>query len=167
MMPAIWKKAALLWVFVLAACTVQLAPSYDQALVEGLDKANTTALTLFAAVESGSPTSEFGKYEDRYAELIGTFDALRQRALNRQVPPLAKRLSRLSIVRDYCNSESDPTACLNASPASLEEVLKLLRRMRDQHKGPSGLAPDIVQIFRDGYNVAIAQALTVENALKR
>lgn len=167
MMPAIWKKAALLWVFVLAACTVQLVPSYDQALVEGLDKANTTALTLFAAVESGSPTSEFGKYEDRYAELIGTFDALRQRALNRQIPPLAKRLSKLSIVRDFCNSESDPTGCLNASPASLDEVLKLLRRMRDTHKSPSGLAPDIVQVFRDSYNVAIAQALTVENALKR
>ena len=34
MMPAIWKRAALLWVLVLAACTIQLAPAYDQALVQ-------------------------------------------------------------------------------------------------------------------------------------
>ena len=167
MMPAIWKKAVLLWVFMLAACTVQLAPSYDQALVEGLDEANAAALTLFASVETGSPQSEYGEYEERYAQLIGTFDALRQRAMNRQIPPLTERLSRLSIVRDYCNSESDPTGCLNASPASLESALTLLRRMRDTHNSPSGLAPDIVQAFRDSYNVAIAQALTVENALKR
>ena len=167
MMPAIWKKAALLCAFVLAACTIQLAPSYDQALVEGLDEANTAALTLFAALETGSPQSEFGEYEARYAELIGKFDALRQRALTRQIPPLAERLTRLSIVRDLCSSESDPSACVNTSPASLEQVLTLIRRMRDTHKRPGGLAPDIVQTFRDSYNVAIAQALTVENALKR
>ena len=167
MMPAIWKRAVLLCAFALAACTIQLAPSYDQALVEGLDEANTTALTLFAALETGSPQSEFGEYDDRYAELIGKFDALRQRALARQIPPLAERLTRLSIVRDLCDSESDPSACVNTSPASLDEVLKLLRRMRDAHNGPGGLAPDIVQTFRDSYNVAIAQALTVENALKR
>ena len=167
MMPAIWKNAVLLCAFLLAACTIQLAPDYDQALVEGLDEANTSALTLFAALETGSPQSEFGEYEERYAELIGTFDALRQRALTRQIPPLAARLSRLSIVNSLCNSESDPTGCVNTSPASLEEVLRLLRRMRDTHNGANGLAPDIVQVFRDSYNVAIAQALTVENALKR
>ena len=45
--------------------------------------------------------------------------------------------------------------------------LSLLRRMRDVHRSSSGLAPDIVTAFRDSYNVAIAQALFVENALKR
>jgi hypothetical protein len=162
----IWKRAVLLWAMLLAACTIQLVPDYDQALVEGLDEANTAALTLFAAVESGSPATEFGEYEERYAELIGTFDALRQRAMSRQVPALADRLSRLGIVRDLCDSESDPSACVNTSPASLERVLQVLREMRDRHRS-GGLAIDVVELFRTDYRTAVAQALTVENALKR
>lgn len=166
MVPAICKRAVLLWVFVLAACTIQLVPGYDQALVEGLDKTNTEALTLFAAVEGGSPKTEFGNYEEKYADVIGSFDALHQRASTRQVPPLAKRLARQRIVQDFCNSASDPASCLNVTPGSLGQVLSTLRRMRDTHKS-SGLAPDIVQNFRNAYNPAIAQVLTVENALKR
>ena len=166
MISVILKRAVLLWAVLLAACTVQLAPSYDQALAEGLDTSNKQALTLFAALEGGSPASEFGKYEPRYAEVIGGFDALRQRALTRQIPPLAKRLSSLKIVQGFCNSESDPTGCLNSSPSSLEQVLILLRKMRDNHKS-RGLASDAIALARDSYNPAIAQALTIENALKR
>ena len=151
----------------LIVATAAVAALSVAACSQKADEANTAALTLFAALETGSPQSEFGEYEARYAELIGKFDALRQRALTRQIPPLAERLTRLSIVRDLCSSESDPSACVNTSPASLEQVLTLIRRMRDTHRRPGGLAPDIVQTFRDSYNVAIAQALTVENALKR
>lgn len=160
------RSALLLWAFLLSACTVQLVPSYDQALAEGLDEANTEALTLFAAVESGSPASKFSDFEPRYAALIGQFEALRQRAETRQIPPLARRISSIRMVSAFCSSEADPTGCVNASPASLAQVLSLLRRMRDRHRA-NGLLPDIVGNFRDGYNVAIAQALTVENALKR
>jgi hypothetical protein len=150
----------------LASCTIQLAPDYDAALVEGLDDANTEALTLFAAVEPGSPTSEFPEHEGHYSKLIGRFDALRQRAATRQVPPLAKRLSKIPIVSNLCNSQSDPAACVNSSPASLSEVLKIFRRMRDAHR-TQGLTPDTVGLFRDGYYIAVDQALTVENALER
>ena len=165
-MSAILKRAVLLCVIVLAACTIQLVPSYDQALVEGLDGADTEALTLFAAVENGSSAEKFVDFEQRYSEVIGTIDALRQRAANRQIPPLAARLSKTRIVRDFCNSESDPAACVNVSPASLDRVLTVLRRMRDTHR-TSGLRSDAVGLFRGDYNTAIAQALTVENALKR
>lgn len=163
--PTKWL-VALLWAILLSACTIQLVPSYDQALVEGLDSTNKEALTLFAAVEGGSPKSEFGEYEQKYADVIGSFDALYQRASTRQVPPLAKRLARQRIVHDFCNSATDPASCLNVTPSSLGQVLSTLRRMRDTHKS-RGLAPDIVQNFRDSYNPAIGQVLTVENALKR
>lgn len=165
-MSAIWKTAILMWAMLLAACTIQLAPDYDQALVEGLGESNAEALTLFASVETGSPASEFDDYDERYAELIGGFEALRQRAATRQIPPLARRLSSLPSIAAVCVSESDPTRCVNASPVSLQEVLTLLRAMRDTHRS-SGLAVDTVARFRDGYDTAIAQALTVENALKR
>jgi hypothetical protein len=166
MMPAICRRAALLWVFVLAACTIQLAPAYDQALVEGLDQANTETLTLFVSLEDGSPSSKFGDYEQRYASVIGRFEALVQRARMRQIPPLATRLSRLGPIQSICTSANDPTACVNTSPAALDEVLVQIRGMRTRHRS-SGLAPDLVVNFRNAYNTAIAQALTVENALKR
>ena len=53
MVPAILKRSLLLWAFVLAACTVQLAPAYDPALVQGLDQTNAQTLTLFAELETG------------------------------------------------------------------------------------------------------------------
>lgn len=165
-MPAIRNLIVLFGALLLAACTIQLVPAYDQALVEGLDKSNTETLTLFAAVDDGSAASEFPKYEERYADVIGNFDALRQRAMARQVPPLASRLSKIKSIGSFCNSEGDPTGCVNASPGSLEQVLSLLRRMRILHK-TRGLEKDEVATFRDSYAPAIAQALTVENALKR
>lgn len=174
MAPSILKKTVVLWFFVLAACTIQLVPSYDQALVDGLDKSNTSALTLFAALENGSPSAKFGDYEERYAGLIGTFDALRQRAKNRQVPPLAKRFSSLRIVSDFCNSETDPTGCVNATPEALLRVTDVLRMMRDRHRkkdkaedGKDGLVAEDVKLFRRDYETAMGQALTLENALKR
>jgi hypothetical protein len=166
MVQKIWKRTILFWTVLLAACTIQLVPNYDQTLVDGLDEANTTALIVFAEVEDGSPQSEFAQFGSRYAELIGKFDALQQRAANRQIPPLAARLSKLSIVRDFCNSKSNPTECVNASPSSLARALEVLRKMRDRHSG-SGLARDTVLLFRNDYNTAMGQALTVENALKR
>lgn len=166
MMLAVRNGALLLWAILLAACTIQLAPAYDRALAEGLDQNNTAALTLFASLEGGSPASEYGGYRERYAELIGGFEALRQRAATRPIPPLAKRISRLGIVRDFCNSEADPTGCVNASPASLDRVLQVLRRMRDRHRA-RGLEDDTIGLFRTDYSTAIGQALTVENALRR
>ena len=166
MLPAILKRTVLMWLVVLSACTIQLVPSYDQALVEGLDQANKETLTLFAAVESGSPKEKFSDYEDRYATLIGTFDALRERAASRQVPPLAARLSKMKFVQGFCNSDSNPASCVNVSPLSHAQVLKDLRQMRDTHRS-SGLEPSTVVSFRNDYETAVGQALTVENALKR
>jgi hypothetical protein len=150
----------------LAACTVQLVPSYDAALAEGLGEANGEALSLFAALEDGSPATRFGEYEGRYADLIGAFDGLRQRAEARPVPPMAQRLARHRIVQTFCNSRENPAACLNASPASLTEITTLLRRLRTRHR-TQGLTQDGVALIRTGYDVAIHQALTVETALER
>lgn len=150
----------------LSACMISLVPEYDQALVEDLTSANQDTLTLFALVEDGSPAEDFAELEERYATLIGRFDALRQRASSRYVPPLAARLQDFSIVRDFCNSEADPNGCVNATPASLGELIATLKRMRSLHRD-RGLEPGAVIAFRNRYDIQIDQALTVENALKR
>ncbi len=161
------RQVALFFVLCLfSGCAIQLVPDYDQALLDGLNDANTEALTLFAQVESGSTAEEYREYARNYAVLIGKFGALRQRAQSRYVPPLASRLAEKKIVRDFCASETNPNGCLNASPESIGEILANLRQMRDLHR-QRGLEAGAVVAFRNRYDIQIDQALTVENALKR
>ena len=153
-------------VLLLSACTIQLAPDYDEALVDRLDVANTQALTHFAAVQDGSPQEEFGQYENRYSMLIGEFAALKQRAETRQTPPLASKLTKIKFLSTFCNVKVDASSCVNASPASLQSVIDVMSRMRRTHKN-IGLTADLVTGFETAYETAIKQALTVERALKR
>ena len=162
----LWRKSILLCTIFLTACTIGLVPAYDQSLVQGLDEANTAALTVFAELENGKDKSAYPEYESRYAGLIGKFDALGQRASNRQVPPLAHRLAKLKLVSDICDSASDPAACVNASPASIAQAVRQLRTLRDRHKARD-LKKDDIELLRGDYETAMQQALYVENALKR
>jgi hypothetical protein len=170
MVDALHRSFLMLWLTLLSvalsACTIQLAPAYDDALASGLADAHTSTLTLFAGVEDGSPATEFADYARDYAMVIGQFDALRQRAEARDISPLASRLTRLGIVQSLCGRGAEAERCVNASPASITQVLRQLRDMRRQHR-TSGLTRDDIQLYRDSYDPAIRQALTVENALRR
>lgn len=166
-----WGKTLRLWLAVLfsvalGACAISLVPSYDAALAEDLEAANKHALVLFAKLEGGSPASKFETYSDDYSELIGTFEGLKQRAETRAMPPLAKRLQKTAIFQAFCDSKTNPMACLNASPNSLGQVLTTLRMLRDTHR-TSGVTAVLMTGFKREYDTAIRQALTVENALKR
>jgi hypothetical protein len=73
-------------ILLLAGCAVQLAPSYDTSIIDGLTSANEQAMTLFASVSSGTEGSPFSDREKTYNELIGKFGALRLQALARPTP---------------------------------------------------------------------------------
>lgn len=170
MVHALHRSILMLWLTLLSvalsACTIQLAPAYDDALASGLAETHSSTLTLFAGVEEGSPATEFTGYSRDYAMIIGQFEALRQRAEARDIPPLASRLTRLRVIESICGSGADAERCINASPASIAEVLRLLRDMRRLHR-TRGLTREDIQLYRDSYDPAIRQALTVENALRR
>lgn len=150
----------------LSGCAIQLAPDYDEGLVDELNSVNVATLTLFAELEGGSPASAYAGHAEDYAGLIGRFEALRQRAKARYVPPLAAELARKKVFNSFCNGEDNPTACLNVAPESIGEILSNLRTMRDTHSA-GGLDPGAVMLFRGRYDIEIDQALTVEQALKR
>ncbi|MDE2595854.1 MAG: hypothetical protein KGL44_03140 [Sphingomonadales bacterium] len=158
--------AAGLLAMLLAACTVGLTPAYDADLAEGLNQTNHQTMVLFAELEEGSPAADYAGHAGDYAKAIGAFAELRARAAARPVPPLASRLAKVPIVQSFCHSKTDPTACLNASPASLGQVLDTLRTMRATHRS-GGLTPALVEGFEREYITAVQQALTVESALKR
>ncbi len=160
------RIVATAFLLLVAACAIQLVPDYDPALLDGTNDANVAALTLFAQVEDGSPQSEYPLYSPRYADVIGKFEALRQSASARYVPPLAEQLAERNILRDFCDTGENPAACLNVTPESMGEIVSTLRRMRQLHRD-SGLEPVAVAAFRNRYDIQIDQVLTIENALRR
>lgn len=169
----VWLRllVTLVAVVCLSGCAIQLAPDYDAQLQEGLIAANKDALTLFAKVESGSTKAEFATLSGDYANVIASFEALRQRADSRQIPPLASRLTKMKFFAEFCDQHNDPNSCLNATSSSLTALVATLRRLRDDHRGVNGgaggLSEEHVAHLRSSYDQKIHQALTVETALKR
>lgn len=162
-----WRSMTLVLAsLLLSACTIQLAPDYDSALVDGLNANNVDALTLFAALEGGSDQANFSEFADDYAETIGAFEALRQRAETRPIPRLASRLDQVSFISDICNAQVDANECINASPAAIGTVVSTLQTVRRRHRD-DGLPADLVELFKGQYMAAIRRALFVEQALER
>jgi hypothetical protein len=150
----------------LSGCAIQLAPDYDAKLHEGLVEANKDALTLFAKVETGSKQTEYAKLSDEYASVIASFDALRQRAVARQNPPLTQRLARMKFFASFCDAKNDPEDCLSSTNRALDGMVNVLRQLRDTHQ-VRDLSVERVDTLRKSYDQKIDQALTVETALKR
>ena len=162
---------AVLLALILSGCQTQLAPAFDQSLVDQLIAADKKTLVLFSSVSDGSEAAEFSKFSGTYDDLVGTFGSLQNRALARATPPLAKKLadqlSKFDILKAICGgAEGDPGSCVNSSPSAIAEVVKTLSKMREIHKA-KGLKKDIVKLFKGGYAISINQAMTVEAALKR
>lgn len=150
----------------LSACTISLAPPGDPGLVEGLNDVNAEALALFSAVSGGASEASFAGLSDDYDQVIGGLDALRLRAEARDVPRLAgavaERIEDWPGLAAACGG--DPTACVNASPASIGEAATTLRTMKADH-ADGGLEADRPPIYRGAYEASIKQALTIETAL--
>ena len=152
-------------ILLLAGCTVQLAPSYDTTIVDGLTSANEQAMTLFASVSSGTEGSPFSDREKTYNELIGKFGALRVQALARPTPqPLI--LDYLGLAPSAATA-SEPDNRLKAPTADiLATIIDKLTRMRDKDKTGS-LTKELVELFENSYELSITQAIAYEKALQR
>ena len=153
----------------LSACTVSLTPDFDPALHGGLDDANKQALTLFSAVEGGSPAASFPRLEDRYHAVIGAFGALKARAETRPEPVLgqrfAARVARVPGMAGLCEGVEDGKSCAWVTPRAIGEAIETLSKMRDRHR-ERGLGAGVVAALKGNYEIAVEQALTVEGALK-
>ena len=156
---------ALLLALAMGGCAIRLVPAYDPALVEALDGLNVRTLSLFGALDGGAGAAGFSAYEDRYADLIGGFEALVMRAEARPVPQLAGKLAKLRVVAELCGGD-DAAACVNSSPGAMAEIVATLAQMRDVHRA-RGLPEELRQGFKRSYQISIHQAMTVETALSR
>jgi hypothetical protein len=176
--------------FVLAACTIQLAPDYDAGLVDGLNKANAQTLVLFVSLQKGVTPDSFAQYEARYDAAIGAFSALKTQAEARFVPPLGVALVQKikaasgegSVFARICAAEAD---CVNPTPQLISSIADTLTEVEAVHKrkgfpaaspeiaGKCGLAETAqaetigVMQYECSYLHDVEEALFVETSLKR
>ncbi|MCV6587157.1 MAG: hypothetical protein OIF47_16645 [Marinibacterium sp.] len=156
----------LLSLFVLlASCTVSLLPPYDGSLVARLNELNQDTMTLFAGVGADRGAGQFPKYETQYNTAIGGFEAARQQAEIRELPPLGRRLGNSERLSGICPG-GNFDACLQTTPDALELIVETLTDMRDQHRA-RGLSDRFYDAYREEYVQSITSALSVEAALER
>ena len=159
--------AYLFALIILAGCSLQLAPLYQQSLVDGLNQANTKASTLFATLGGGSPRSKFTELASQYDTVIGAFDSLRIMALSRPIPALSSRILENQSVKAACEAvASDASACVNPTPEFLGEIVNIWTDLKEAHQR-NGIAVDLIEYYKPLYERQITFALTIENALKR
>ncbi len=167
---AIFALCCLLLASAVAACTIQLAPSYDKTIVDGLTAANQQALTFFASVQNGT-TGDFSKREATYNDLIGKFDALRVQAEARPMP--RSLVSRLLGIGPSENTPPGEIEKLSTAPTidSLGAIIDTFSKMKsdDEEASKAGKTLDKFRIglLKQSYLTSIDQALTYEKALER
>ncbi|WLE62127.1 hypothetical protein [Burkholderia plantarii] len=181
--PGLAVATALLAVGVLSGCTIQLAPSYDQSVVDRLNKTNASALTLFTSLEQGVKPQEYQKYDAQFSQVIGSYKSLRDQVTTRPVPALGKAFvekAKLikspdgkSLLDDICSDAGD---CVYPTPKIIDSIVDTLEAVR-RFAGNSGFAPATgsctgsertgVRRYECIYQHEAMQALYVESALKR
>ena len=155
-------------VLALAGCAVRLAPSYDQAIFDGLTKANEEAMTLFAATSAGVSSGTFStKREKAYDGLIGKLDAVRLQAVARPDPQPGPFLA-LVLPKIVGKPSDQPDTNPLASPTSrfAANMARIFTRMRDRDK-KNGLKPQHVALYKNEFEFEMDNALTYEKALNR
>lgn len=168
------RFAVLASLVMLGSCATQLAPSYSQTIVDGLNAANTQTLTLFATVSSGvSSTTYAAQRQATYNGLIGQFSALESQVAARPMPQPPIGTASVSSLAEW-------QKVLEAAPTkgSLETIVSVITKMRDEDakngfKGvitgcsSATLDPSLVCGFQNAYTQNFDSALTYEMALKR
>jgi len=168
------RFAVLASLVMLGSCATQLAPSYSQGIVDGLNAANAQTLTLFATVSSGvSSTTYVAQREATYNGLIGQFSALESQVAARPMPQPVLGTGSSTTLADWQKVlASAPTK------GSLETIVSVITKMRDEDAQngfkpvitgckSATLDPSLVCGFQNAYTQNFDSALTYEMALKR
>jgi hypothetical protein len=100
------------------ACTIQLAPAYDPALVNGIRAVNSDIMQLYATTGMGVDKATFPDRVDEYNRIIGAVDALALESQSRPVPDSGIRDKVEQALGQWLASNPTP-------PAGRDEALSL------------------------------------------
>jgi hypothetical protein len=157
----------------LTGCATQLAPSYSQSIVDGLNAANTQTMTMFATVSAGVPATTFAaERQTQYNAIIGQFSALESQVAARPMPQPPLGSSK------FTPEEWQKVLATAPTKGSLDTIVSVLTKMRDEDQkngfskvitgcASAALDPSLVCGFQNAYTQNFDSALTYEMALQR
>ena len=160
-----WHTVILIaFVFMFTACATTLAPHYDKALLDGLTKTNTEVMEFFASVSASTQKDTFEQRKEKYANLIGCFDALEIQAKARPAP----KNNITDKINDILSKRGVPTPDDSETPSAtaMGNISKTLVKMRDTDQ-KQGITSTEVQAFKNQVSIYLDQALTYESFLER
>jgi hypothetical protein len=160
------RALTLLACVALAACQINLAPSYDKAVVDGLARASEESLTLLAEASGGTSAGTFPSRAKAYNQLIGKLEAL---ALAAGARPMPKNKATEAVNRALEKRGAQPLEDDEATPPSAHAIAKVaetLAKMRDTDR-KQGVTALEVEAFKGQVRIYLDQAITYENFLQR
>jgi len=162
---------SLLILFVLfSACTVKLAPSYDQGIVDNLGNASADVFELLSEVSEGTTKASFDTRAGKYNKLIGGLEALIMNIEARPVPDNKTVNKIIAKANKHLSKDSSATTITAGSrPPSanaLEQIIANLKMMKTTDQS-EGLNPTQVKAFKGNIKLFMDQALTYERYLKQ
>lgn len=147
-----------------SACATTLAPSYDQAIVDGLGSTNRKLMEFFASASFGTNPATYGDREGTYNSMIGTLDALAIQARARPIPKneITKRVNEALEKRgiDVLDGDDAPSA------VAMDKISETMTKMRDVDK-KQGVTAFEVKVFKGQVAIYLDQAITYESYLER
>lgn len=164
-MRTIMERFSAIAVLLLAsACVTQLAPDYDQALVDRLNSTNEALMEFFASTSQGVNPSAFGERKPSYDSLIGKLDALIIQARSRPIPEnsVTEKVNAALEKRGVQILDDGDTPSASALQRISETMVKM--RNTDQKQGVTAFE---VTAFKGQVSIYMDQAMTYENYLQR
>lgn len=158
------RFTAIAMLLLASACVTQLAPDYDQALVDRLNATNEALMEFFASTSQGVKPSAFGDRKASYDNLIGRVDALVIQARSRPIPEnsVTEKVNAALEKRGVQILDDGDTPSATALQRISETMVKM--RDTDQKQGVTALE---VTAFKGVVSIYMDQAMTYENYLER
>ncbi len=152
---------AALALLLLGGCQAQLAPAYDQSIVQALGTANTNGMALFDQVaQNPSNPQGYAAVQASYTALIALLEATKVQIDSRPMPSTPSGASLLG------KAISDIQAMQAPSSGVVALLAQTIATMRSAHAGRS-LSLIEVQAFKGQFTISMQQALIYEKALAR
>lgn len=152
----------------LSACMVQLAPSYDSAIVDGLNGANQDIQLLFAQIGTLTDPAGFPARKPQYDKIVGELGAVELQIRTRPIPkPAAIKKAAAAIQRLNIGGVTvDPNFSAYPSARAVHDLQGTIVKMEEVDE-KSGLRGAAVAAFQNQAVTFLTQAMTYENYLKR
>jgi hypothetical protein len=149
----------------LSACTVTLAPNYDDELYRGITNLNLKVLTLFAAVPANGDSCD--DQLDSYNEAIGLSGALAMQSRARPMPD-NKIISKLAeLLKSSKHKGAFDLTDEPPSVASLTLIEEQLTKMKREHCDTGSIGNISKQLYKNTIETSMDQAISYEAFLNR